>query len=160
MRGPLGRRRRRGKDADRRGWLRTPNADFGKCEQVGDGNLGIWGEREAATAESVSLLAPASGNAGLGSQVPSACLPIAASRLASDTTVESTEFKNVAAELAVAFERVGDAGELKDEQGGRDIPQPEQGRGIDAKLVIDVVGYPACREMSHGGAASWFGPGH
>ena len=159
MCGRLGGRRRWGEDADRRRWS-TKNVDLGKLEEVGDSSLGIRGERKTATVESEPLLAPASGNAGLGSQVPSACLPIAASRLASDTTVESTEFKNVAAKLAVAFERVGDAGELKDEQRGRDIPQPEQGRGIDANLVIDVVGYPACREESHRGAASWFGPGH
>jgi hypothetical protein len=140
--------------------MRPPNADLGKCEQVCDGKLGIWGEREAAPAESVSMLAPASGNAGFGGEVPSACLPIAAGRLAGDTTVETTEFKNVAAKLAVAFERVGDAGELKDEQRGRDIPQPEQGRGNDANLVIDVMSNPVCREESHRGAASWFGPGH
>ena len=140
MRGPLGRRRRRGKDADRRGWLRPPNADFGKCEQVGDGNLGIWGEREAAPAESVSMLALASGNAGLGSQVPLACLPVRASRFARDTSIQRAELKNMAAELTIAFECFGDAGKFKDEQCGSNIPQPEQRGGMVPDLVIDVDG--------------------
>ena len=84
--------------------------------------------------------APAAGDAGFGSQVPLACLPIRASRLARDTSIQSAELKNVAAELAIAFERVGDAGELKDEQCGSDIPQPEQRSGMMPDLVVDVHG--------------------
>ena len=107
---PLRRRGRRREDADRRGWLRPPDADLGQSEQVGDSNLGFWGGRDATPAEPETMPAPAARDAGLGSQVPLACLPAQTSRFARDASIQRAELENMAAELTIAFECLGDAG--------------------------------------------------
>ena len=138
--GAVPRRGRRSGNANRWGFLRSPNAYFGEGEKVGDGGLGFWRKRDTAPTEPEPLPTPAAGDTGCGSQVPHTCFPAHAGCFARDASIQHAELQDVAAELTIFFICLSDAREFEDKQRGCDVPQPECRRRVVSDLVVNVEG--------------------
>ena len=93
----------------------------------GDGSLDARGDGDARPGESEAVFPSVAGDDAVEGQVSAPGFPKGANHFAGHASVELAETQEVVPNLGILREGLGNAGELKDEQGRRDLPEPELG---------------------------------
>ena len=77
-----------------------------------------------------------------------AFFPPCAGCLTSHTSVQQAELENVVPELTIILVSLSNAGELEEEQGSRDVPEPKLRCRMVPDLVVNMKSEPASNVMS------------